>query len=177
MGRFVECNLIQNEELVYRGKIHWASLIQHVAPIVIIIGLLTLLNIGHTTKRLVITLVVIIGLIRMIRPVVEMFTTELGLTSKRIIGKVGLINTRSMDAPLNKINNVTIQNNFWGRIFGYGTIYASTSSGSYFYRYIAKPENFRQAVMNQIDEFDSDRIKQQALEMAKAMQSVAAAEE
>ena len=151
MGKFVERNLSRNEELICKVKVHWASLIPHVALMFIIIGFITI-----------------------IKPLIGLFTTELGLTTKRLIGKVGLINTKSMDAPLNKINNITIQSGLWGKIFGYGTIYVTTSSGSYYYKHVARPEIMRQAIMNQIDEYENDRIKQQAREMANAMQSVAA---
>lgn len=35
-------------------------------------------------------------------------TTKLGFTNKRVVGKVGFIKKQSLDAPLNKINNVGV---------------------------------------------------------------------
>lgn len=74
-----------------------------------------------------------------------------------------------MDTPLNKINNVSIEQGLGGKLFGYGTIVVSSSSAQYNFKGIKNPEVFRSRLMEQIDKFDEDRIKKQAMEMAKAM--------
>ena len=57
----------------------------------------------------------------------------------------------------------------FGKIFGYGQIVITTSSGGYNFRCIGHPDTFRSAVMNQIDAFDEERIRKQAEQMANAM--------
>ncbi len=141
-------NLGKNESLVTQAKVHWACLLPHIPLMFATIGLFTILF-----------------------PLVRMFTTQLILTSRRIYGKVGLINTKSLDTPLNKINTVSVESGLFGKIFGYGTLHISSSSGSYTFRGIKAPNVFRDAVMQEIDRFDEERIKKQAAEMASAMKN------
>lgn len=141
-------NLGKNETFVTQASVHWACLIPHVLLMFFAIGFITILF-----------------------PLVRMFTTELVLTSKRLYGKVGLINTKSLDTPLNKINTVSVESGLWGKIFGYGTIHITSSSGSYDYKGIKAPAAFRDAIMQEIEHFDEERIKKQAAEMASAIKS------
>ena len=139
-------NIGKDESIITQAVIHWACLIPHVIFMTIGIGFIT----------------IIFALIRM-------FTTKLILTSKRVYGEVGLINTKTMDAPLNKVNTVSVERGLFGKIFGYGNLHITTSSGSYNYKGIKSPSVFRDAIMEQIDVFDDARIKKQAAEMAAAI--------
>lgn len=53
---------------------------------------------------------------------IRFLTTELALTNKKVIGKVGLIRTHSVASALNKIQNISISSGLFGKIFSYGTI-------------------------------------------------------
>ena len=75
--------------------------------------------------------------------VVAIDTTELGFTNKRFIGKKGWFKTITLDAPLNKINDIMIKQNFLGKIFNYSTIVISTSSNRYVYDFIKNAQNFK----------------------------------
>ena len=86
-----------------------------------------------------------------------------------VIGKVGLINTKVLNSPLNKINNVSVESGLWGKIFGYGTVHVDTASGSYDFKYIARADNFRSNLLNAIDQYEQDKIKKSAQEMAAAI--------
>ncbi|MGN0163705.1 MAG: PH domain-containing protein [Candidatus Ornithomonoglobus sp.] len=145
---YIQKNLKRDEEIVMEGKLHGAMLIPHV--------LLMFLGVGFFT---------------IIPAVIKMKTTEITITNKRVVGKIGLIKTTELDTPLNKVNNVTVNSGFWGKIFGYGTIKITSSSDDYEFSGIKNAAGFRSALMNQIDQFDEDRIKKQAQEMAKAMKS------
>lgn len=139
-------NLGKDEALVTQGKVHWACLIPHILLFLVFIGFLTIWG-----------------------AVIRMFTTELALTNKRIYGKVGLINTKTLDTPLNKVNTVSVSSGLFGKIFGYGTLHITSSSGEYLFKGIKSPDTFRNAIMTEIDRFDEARIKKQASEMASAI--------
>ena len=139
-------NLGKDEALVTQGKVHWACLIPHILLFLVFIGFLTIWG-----------------------AVIRMFTTELILTNKRVYGKVGLINTKTLDTPLNKINTVSVSSGLFGKIFGYGDLHITSSSGEYLLKGIKSPNTFRDAVMQEIDRFDEARIRKQASEMASAI--------
>lgn len=150
MAGYVNHSKNKQENIIYQTKVHWMSLVPHVLLMIVFIGFVTI-----------------------IPALIRFFTTELGITNKRVIGKVGLINTKSLDSPLNKVNNVSVSSGLLGKIFGYGVVSVTTSSGSYLYKSVAHPEQFKEALLAQIDQYEEDRIKRQAQEMAYAMKGVA----
>lgn len=148
MGKYISKNLGRDEQVVLQAKVHWACLIPS-----IILSL------------------VIIGIPGLIGKLIKMATTELGFTNKNFIVKVGLINTKVLNSPLNKINNVSVESGLWGKIFGYGTIHVDTASGAYDFKFIARADNFRSNLLNAIEQYEQDKIKKQAQEMANAMKN------
>ena len=101
---------------------------------------------------------------------IRFLTTELALTNKKVIGKFGLIRTHSIASTLNKIQNISISSGLFGKIFRYGTIKIETAGAELVYFYgIKKPESIKKAVFAQMDIFDQERIREQAVQMASAM--------
>ena len=95
--------------------------------------------------------------------------TELVLTNRRMIGKTGVLNTRSLDAPLDKIQNVAAEQKLLGKIFNYGTVTVHTAAGVFSFDCIKDADAFKNRIMAQIDQYEKDRIEQQAKQMAQAM--------
>lgn len=148
MGNYIEQNLSKDEHVVLKAKVHWAVLIPHILLIFLFVGIFTIW-----------------------KPLIAMLTTELGFTNKKVLGKVGLINTKAVDSPLNKINNASVSSGLWGKIFGFGTLCITTSSGTYLFGGIANANEFKSSLMAQVDQFDEDRIKKQATELAQAIKA------
>ena len=64
----------------------------------------------------------LIPTIRAIKATVEFRTTEYLVTDKRVLEKYGWIATHSDDMPLTKIENITVNYSFWGKIFNFGNV-------------------------------------------------------
>ena len=151
MGQYVERNLNPKETILKNAEQHRMQLI--VAWIFGILGCWLLL----------------VPTIYALKVTVLYLSTELAVTNKRVIGKVGWIKSTSLDAPLNKIQNITVNFGFWGKIFGYGTVKIHTAGGVIPFTAIKNADALKQFVMNQIEEYESEKIKAQAAEMAAAM--------
>ncbi|SEU05389.1 PH domain-containing protein [Enterocloster clostridioformis] len=162
MGNYIKNSVTTNETVVFESKQHWIALLPRgvVAAFFLLCGFASL---DIFVPMFIFALLFILG------PLIRFLTTELGFTNKRLIGKVGLIRTNSLDSPLNKINNVSCSSGLFGKIFGYGNVSITTSSGAYLYKGLMKPEQFKTNLMKQVNQFDEDRIKHQATEMANAM--------
>ena len=143
-------NLKKNENVIFEAKVHWATLI--------VPSILTLVTYG-------------IGLIWLIPTIIRLFTTEISLSNKRLVGKVGLINTKSMDSPLNKINSVSVESKLLGKIFGYGTVIVNTASTTYYFKNILGANDFKNRIFTEMDNYEESKITEQAQAMAKAMKS------
>lgn len=139
-------NLQRDENIIMEGKIHWVVLVAPACASCVLIGIPSLIS------RLI-----------------SMFTTELSLSNKRIVGKYGLINTQQMDSPLNKINSISISSGLFGKMFGYGNIVINTTATTYVFKNISQPEAFKHNVLDQMDKFEQARIQQQAQALAGAI--------
>ena len=64
----------------------------------------------------------LIPTIKAIMTTVAYKTTEYVLTENRIIEKYGLFNVHCDEMGLDKIENITLEQGFWGRVFKYGTV-------------------------------------------------------
>lgn len=154
MAKYVEQNLGKNESIVKMAKITPIELV--LKWVLGILGFWLLLI--PTFKALLAT--------------IEYSRIELAVTNKRVVGRRGVFTTNSLDAPLNKVQNVKVDQGLFGKIFNFGGITITTAAGSLLFPGVSHPDAFKGMVMQQIDQYEEDRVKQQAAEMANAMAGV-----
>lgn len=65
---------------------------------------------------------VLLSLILLIAHLIIMQTTEIVITTYRFVYKTGLISRDTKEVSLNKIEEITLQQSVWGRLFGYGQL-------------------------------------------------------
>jgi len=147
----VENNLGRNEEIVQEAKLN------------------TIFLVGVWVFGILFCWLLFIPLVKAIIETVKFNNIELAITNKRVIGKTGVVNTSSLDAPLNKVQNSSVKQTLFGKIFNYGIVKIDTAAGSYTYGAVKDVEEFKRKLMVQIDKYEEDKVKQQAAEMAKAM--------
>ncbi|MGV8059048.1 MAG: PH domain-containing protein [Smithellaceae bacterium] len=79
-----------------------------------------------------------------ISPIIRQKTSEFVITNKRIIMKTGLISRKTFEMNLQKIESVNVDQSFWGRLLGYGTVSIVGTGGSReSFSDISKPLLFR----------------------------------
>ena len=102
-------------------------------------------------------------------PLVTILTTELAFSNTRVMGKVGLFSTKTMDSPLNKIQNVSVEQSFLGKILGYSKVRISSAAGALVYKDIMFAEKFKQKLMAAIEAYEEEHLLEQAKKLAEAM--------
>jgi uncharacterized membrane protein YdbT with pleckstrin-like domain len=72
------------------------------------------------------------------------------ITNRRVIQISGVLNKDVVDSSLEKVNDVMLDQSFWGRIFGYGDLEILTASeiGVNKIRRIANPVQYKIAMVN-----------------------------
>ncbi len=150
MGKYVERNLYENEWVVEKAPRDVWGLV------------------GWWILGVLFCWVLFIPLIKAIKETVIFNTTEFVLTNKRVIYKWGVFHTRALDVPLLKVKSVTVDRGFWGRIFNVGSIHIETPKGSIRER-LQDAEEFKTAILAQIDQFELDRLSLQADWTAQAL--------
>lgn len=151
MAKYVENNLQKNEQIVQKAKITKLSLV------------------GVWFKGILLCWL-IAPLIKAIYQSFLVFCLDSAVTNKRFILKKGIIKTSVEEVPINKVQNASVMKTFWGGILGYGTIKVSAAGGDdIFVVWVKNPNGYKNAIMAQVEQYEEDRVKQQAAEMAQAM--------
>ena len=150
MGKYVEKHLYDNELIVEEAKRDkWRLL-------------------GSWVLGILFCWLLLIPLILAIKATVVFRHTELVLTDRRLVRKMGVFSTKAVDVPLNKIVNVYVETTFWGRVFNTNKIRINTPYGVIVER-IKNADDFKNSVLNQIDRFEEARLSRQAAWTAQAM--------
>ena len=68
---------------------------------------------------------------RLLMAAVEKITTELAVTDRRVIAKVGFIQRRTWEINNSKVEGVEVNQSILGRVFGYGTVMVKGTGGGF----------------------------------------------
>lgn len=125
---YIAAALAPQERLIARARFHWISWAGAIAALVFL-GVL------------------IVGVVMFARSALFMLTTEIGVTDRRLILKIGLINRRTHELMLTSIEAVQITQGVFGRLLGFGRIHVSgTGDEDWRTPMIADPVGFRRAI-------------------------------
>ena len=171
MGNYVQSNLNNKENIVKQATINklcllpaWIGAIIAVVVLSYVTGLLAI-------DSPAIMAVYVLFVLPAVMTTIRVLCIELAITNRRVIGKTGVVNTNAMDAPLDKVQNVSVSRSLWGHIFNYGSVRIDTAAGKYDFKFIKSAEDFKRVLMDQIEQTQEEKMRQQAEEMAKAMSS------
>ena len=141
MASYIENSLGRNERIVYKAQVSWLSQFGR-----LVFGTLFALLIRE------IPIIGIIGILFIIVAVLNVMTTELALTNKRLIAKAGFIRRQTIELNIDRAESLSVIQGFWGRIFNYGFIVVRGTGVSHApIPYIARPMEFRQQFNDFID--------------------------
>ena len=98
-----------------------------------------------------------------IRKLVWWLTSDFVVTSSRVIHREGFIAKRSMEIPLDKINDVRFEQGIFERMVGAGTlvIQSASESGRNEFKFIRHPEEVQRTIYHE-SEADQTRTVQRA---------------
>ncbi len=160
---YVNKHLIEGETVVYATGLHWIVLIQAIF-LTFIFGaagaaLLVLYerNQGGTSATSTAMLaggivLLVVAAICMFSGIVKRNATEMVVTNKRVVLKVGFVTRNTFELLLQKVESIGVKESVMGRILGYGTVVVDGTGGSSepFDR-VAHPIEFRKQVQQQIE--------------------------
>ena len=98
-----------------------------------------------------------------VRKLVWWLTSDFVVTSSRVIHREGFIAKRSMEIPLDKINDVRFEQGIFERMVGAGTlvIQSASESGRNEFKFIRHPEEVQRTIYHE-SEADQTRTVQRA---------------
>jgi len=141
---FIEKNLSNNEQIVYRGKIHWYIYLRCI--FFFILGLLT-----SGVSVALAGFLFFIGIVSFFLALMLASSTEFAVTNKRVVLKTGVLKRKLIELQLNKSEGLKIEQGIVGRVFNFGTIKITSAGVTENYSYLSKPFEFKRQVNNAIE--------------------------
>jgi uncharacterized membrane protein YdbT with pleckstrin-like domain len=144
---YISQNLKSGERIIFETRLHW----------------------------LVMVPTILWGWLLLFIPIIIVFleyrATEFSVTNQRIVIKYGVLSRNVDEAPLDKIQNISLRQSFFGRLLNFGTIVVQTAAtfGRNTFPYVKNPLKLRQHVSEQIDLYKEGQIKKQAEALAREM--------
>jgi uncharacterized membrane protein YdbT with pleckstrin-like domain len=165
----MKTQLKKDEKIILVTKPHWFTL---ALPLLITLAGII---IGFLIERLItgsygwFLILIVIGFF--IFKIIQRNMNIWVVTNLRVIDEYGVISNNSKESPLDKINNVTYKQSFWGKIFGFGNVQIQTAAeiGSTTYFAVEKPKELKDTITQMQEEYKETQIKKQATELASAI--------
>jgi uncharacterized membrane protein YdbT with pleckstrin-like domain len=134
--RYVRRVLQPGETIVYSTKLHWIIYWRAILLLIVCVMLAGAAWYMADNKTLSLALGIaavlfaLLGLSSALRIFIRRWTTELAVTDRRVIYKVGLIARRTLEMNRSRVESVDVYQTILGRILGYGTITLRGTGGS-----------------------------------------------
>jgi uncharacterized membrane protein YdbT with pleckstrin-like domain len=137
---YVESNLLPDEQIVHKARLHWKIFLP--SWFIILIGIVLLIF-----QPIVGGVVIFAGLLVGLKAFIKYTTSEFAVTTKRVIIKVGLIHRRTLELLLRQVEAISVEQTLLGRLLNYGTVTLTGTGGvNEVFHDIASPLEFRRQI-------------------------------
>ena len=145
--------LIPGESVVMYTRQHLFTLAK--AILLNVASLALLIWVAYVSDTYAVLLIYAVPLLYLLWKVALRMRQTYIVTDRRVIKQEGLLAVLSIDAALDKVNNVYHEQSIAGRIFGYGNVGLETASeqGVFLFEFIPKPQRFKKAVLEQRERY------------------------
>ena len=160
---YIDRSLVEGERVLYRARLHWVVLFWPalVASVIGLLGAAFLVVVvvpslrphGFSPAVAVAGLLLFLGALALIvSAIVARNATEIAVTSRRVLIKTGIVNRRTLELLLARIESIGVNEPPLGRMLGFGTVIVRGTGGTpeQFDR-IANPLEFRKQVQSQVE--------------------------
>jgi hypothetical protein len=126
---YVHQHLMEDEEVVYQTHVHWIVFIPWFLITIFILSTMFFVP-GNQMLILAIRGIAGVFFIKATANLIFYWTSEYGVTSKRVLGKTGLIRIRSLDILLLKVEAVRLNQGLLGRVLDFGDLVVTGTGGT-----------------------------------------------
>lgn len=141
---YVDKHLLPDETVVFRTKLNWIAYFKGTG--ILLLGFF-ILGFAPTLG----SFVMLIGLISIGLNYLKINASEFAVTNKRVLVKVGILKTSSLETMLNRVEGIHVEQGVIGKILNSGSIVIRGVGGTASpFPNIDRPFEFRQAVNSQI---------------------------
>lgn len=183
MGKYVERNLLEGEKIVCEAQIHWCYWVRPFISVLFFVILGSVLAFGALNAsgaqctenagalletdgavrnpddysgvfKVCSIVCFVIAVFIFIRRYIKYKTTEMVITTRRLVYKRGFISRHTFELQLSKVETIQVDQTVLGRVFNYGKVSAIGTGGTgETISFIARPMNFRNEFQKCVDLF------------------------
>jgi len=148
LGSYTTATLQANERPLHHTNIHWMALMGSIfGAALALIFIVPIAMFASWKAYYWAWLLLIIPVFILLAAAVGVKTSELVITDRRVLIKVGFIRRHTFEMFISKIESVAVYQGMMGRIFNYGTVEIRGTGGSAeSFSTIADPLQFRDAI-------------------------------
>ena len=160
---YIDRSLVEGERVLYRARLHWVVLFWPIlvasaigalgVAFLVVVVVPSLRPHGFSGALGVAGLLLFVGALAVIgSAIVARNATEIAVTSRRVLIKTGIVNRRTLELLLVRIESIGVNEPPLGRMLGFGTVVLRGTGGTpeQFDR-IANPLEFRRQVQSQVE--------------------------
>jgi len=163
MASYVKKNLMNNEEIIHMAKVHWFIFIPGITTIILSIiimskGISMADEVPNVAVPATILFIVLLigGFLSLAKAFIFKISTELAVTTKRVIAKTGFISRDTVELNHSRVESFTVDQSIFGRIFNFGSIVIrGMGGGKTPIPNIDDPLRFRKEAMEIIDKVEN----------------------
>lgn len=122
---YIDKNLMKDEHSMYRGKRHWVVFLWPAIWFVFLSILLIKKGFSSAGNEIFIMLAVL----PLIVSYINVKTSDIGITDKRVIFNAAFIRRNSFEVPLDAITSIHVVQGFVAKILGFGAIEILRTNG------------------------------------------------
>jgi hypothetical protein len=165
---YADSLLADGEVIVRRARQHWLSLLIDawhgwLLLVVAVVALIAALAVGRTSLggtllSLVALVTLVLGGAIVLLQVLRWRAQDYLVTNRRVLQIEGVLNKRSGDSSLEKINDAVLDQSMVGRMFGYGDLDIMTAAESAIdrFRMLPAPAAFKRDMLDQKYAYERD---------------------
>jgi Bacterial PH domain/Short C-terminal domain len=164
--RYADRLLSDGEEVVLRTRQHWLALLLEARyPLLLFVAGLVLLFLSqnvtgsiHDILGWVIIGAIVIALLLLAKLYLSWYSEDYLVTNRRVLKVEGIINKRSADSSLEKINDAVLEQNLLGRMLNYGDLDILTAADVAVdrYRMLNRAAEFKREMLNQKHDLEGE---------------------
>lgn len=153
---YVQSVLVPDETVIVQARTHWFIYLAAwfwlaVAAVFVLLLPLPWSVLGY--------LLLACGLFLFIKAWLYVHSTELAVTTRRVIAKFGLIRRETVELRHSKVESLHVNQTIIGRLFNYGSIVVTGSGGTNApIPYIADPLRFRSAALTGMEALSAEGV-------------------
>jgi uncharacterized membrane protein YdbT with pleckstrin-like domain len=158
---YIENNLVPGEKVLYKTRLHWIVLLRPLLlALLFACGGIALLLADYYThvegaerQAMLIAGILLLAFagVLIASAFIHRNATEVAVSNMRVLIKSGLLERKSIEVLLSKVESIGVEEPALGRMLGYGSVIIRGTGGTFeTFHLISHPNEFRRQVQQQI---------------------------